>query len=210
MHIVDQADKKDLIDLAHAPRAALHTFSLSFAAPRHGGGLISEDMPRLPSGADLRALELTLSRVSATHGGVPLPLDAFHALAAQTDFARITRLALLNLLLDAGMLATVLAASPALEELYISITGPEALDALAGDTPPDLRIVHANAPEQPHLVPPREVLAVAAANIPNCEQIGSMNRVYEVFRRYEGESVVVELHRWSRVDTPGYFRVWRP
>jgi len=170
--------------------------------------LLADDMPRLHA-PDLTALELTLSNPSA--GGHRqqqphvLSSSALSALLTQVDFGKLTRLALLNLHIDSSVLQEILVAPPALQELYISITSHEVLSAPALRGSP-LRILHANAAAPPS----REYLTQIAASMPRCEQIGTMNRVYEVRRRYEGESVVVDLVRWARVYTPGYFLVWRP
>jgi hypothetical protein len=149
-------------------------------------------------------LELHLSSGQARK---TLSLPGLHALSAQVDFGRLTRLALLGLVLDSAVLKKVIALAPGLEELYMSIASEATLaDASVSFAPLGrLRIWHANAP---HALP-REILARVAATVP-VEQIGSMNRVYEVVRREIGGQSSVLLTRWGRVQTPGYFRVWRP
>lgn len=163
-------------------------------------------MPRVRS-SDLRALELNLS--SSGPGGQRqriLSSAALGALTAQIDFTRLTRLALLNLVVDADVLNSVLANSSNLEELYITIWSHRTLASMPST---NLRIFHANAPEA--LAPTRDHLSVLARSMPRLEQIGSMNRIYEVHRRLTpvGGSTI-DLVRWSRVYTPGYFLVWRP
>jgi hypothetical protein len=185
---------------------ALSTFSLSFPAPPKRATLEAGDMPvvrRMP----LRALELNLTVNTGERRQRHLSPAALSALQAQVDFAPLARLALLNLLIDADALSAILAAAPRLEELYVCVASPAALlcPALEGSR---VRILHANAPESAR--PSREQLAAVAARMPALEQVGSMNRVYEVQRYHEGGRRVVELARWSRIATPGYFLVWRP
>lgn len=201
--------QQDLLDLSDAPTCTgLSTFSLSFPAPKARENLTAEDMPRFPLQLDLRALELTLSNTQGSGQRQRLlSTPALAALTSQVDFSRLSRLALINLVLDTPVLAAVLAAAPGLEELYVSVLTPRVLAACAAEITAPLRILHANAAPDPL---GREVLAGVAGQIPTLTQIGSMNRVFEVHRRYIAGKSVVELARWSQVQTAGYFRVWRP
>lgn len=166
-------------------------------------------MPVIRPTDTLRALELNLSSTGPGGGQRQriLPIPALATLQEQIDFTRLTRLALLNLVIDQDTLAAILASTPALQELYIAIATKTTLTTPALDGVP-LRILHANAPEQTG--PSRADLAFVASILPKLEQIGSLNRVYEVHRRYDGAEHYVDLARWSQVTTPGYFQVWRP
>lgn len=200
---------QDLVDLSNAPRMpSLHTFSLSFPAPPKRVSLEVGDMPVLRRTPTLHALELNITAASQGGQRRHLPTSALAALQLQVDFGHLTRLALLNLVIDAQTLWSILATAPALQELYICVSSARTLtDCPALSTAP-LRIFHANAPESTG--PTRAQLAALAQNMPSIEQIGSLNRVYEVQRYWEGETRVVELNRWSQITTPGYFQVWRP
>ncbi|BEJ15048.1 hypothetical protein CspHIS471_0408150 [Cutaneotrichosporon sp. HIS471] len=204
--VLDAAPHSDLVDLTDAPSMpVLSAFSLSFPAPKHSV-LEASDMPVLRP-MPLRALELNLTVGTNERRQRVLSPSALAALQAEVDFTPLTRLALLNLLIDTEGLGTILAAAPNLDELYVCITSPSALKCPAlSET--GVRIFHANAPESAR--PSREQLAAVAARMPVVEQIGSMNRVYEVERYDEGGQRVVELARWSQITTPGYFLVWRP
>lgn len=70
-----------------------------------------------------------------------------------------------------------------------------------------LRVLHVNAPER--WGPTLEDWVGLGGWLPELEQVGTGNRVYEVRRRTVGEEKVVEVVRWSRNYTPGYFQVWR-
>lgn len=165
-------------------------------------------MPVIRPTDTLRALELNLSSTGPGGGQRQriLPIPALATLQEQIDFTRLTRLALLNLVIDQDTLAAILASTPALQELYIAIATKTTLTTPALDGVP-LRILHANAPEQTG--PSRADLAFVASILPKLEQIGSLNRVYEVHRRYFGDEHRVELVRWRQVTLPGYFQVWR-
>ncbi|TXT07913.1 uncharacterized protein COLE_04837 [Cutaneotrichosporon oleaginosum] len=205
--VLDAAPHSDLVDLTEAPPLpSLSTFSLSFPAPPKQAELVAEDMPlfrRMP----LRALELNLTAAAVGERRQRvLSRSALLALQSRVDFASLTRLALLDLLIDAEELRAILAAAPLLEELYVCLASPSALKC-SGFEHSRLRIFHANAPESAR--PSREQLADVAACMPVVEQVGSMNRVYEVQRYHEKGQRVVELARWSQITTPGYFLVWR-
>ncbi|KAL1412669.1 hypothetical protein Q8F55_000416 [Vanrija albida] len=209
--ILDAPPHSDLIDLSGAPElSSLKTFSLSFPAPNGREVLEPGDMPLLRRTDTLTALELTLSTNGAhtAQRNRLLPIPAFEALTSQIDFHRLTRLALLNLVIDSDTLSAILDVSPALEELYISIASRRVLQHTAALASAPLRILHANAPESAG--PTRTDLAGLALYMPKVQQIGSLNRVYEVHRRFDGDRLVVELARWSQIMTPGYFQVWRP
>lgn len=126
---------------------------------------------------------------------------------AQVNFGALTRLALLNIVVSTEVLTSVLE-STTLNELYISVAGHETLTECDALMRAPLQVLHANAPAQ--FGPSRTHLGLLAASMPLVEEIGSLNRVYEVHRRWLGEERVVELVRWSQVYTPRYFQVWRP
>lgn len=209
------ANKQGLTDLSAAPDLErLHTFSLSFEGkhdPRHPTRRIvlePTDLPVLRHTVSLRALELT---ISASRDGIQrqhlLPLHSLESLMAQVNFGALTRLALLNIVLSTEVLTAVLE-STTLNELYISVARHETLTECDALLRAPLHVLHANAPAQ--FGPDRTHLGLLAASMPLVEEIGSLNRVYEVHRRWLGEERVVELVRWSQVYTPRYFQVWRP
>ena len=108
----------------------------------------------------------------------------------------------------------ILALSPDLEELYVSVRSRSVLhEATFGqhEAGKQLKVVHVTGIE-PHL-PTVEDLRDVAALLPRLEQIGMGNRVYEVHRMLEGDGdearLVIELSRWSRIYTPSYFLNWR-
>lgn len=209
----------------------LHTYSLSISAPHRTPLLLTtDDLPLLPPAPRLTTLLLTLSgsRAHLPYGGVP-------HLVSQADWSRIARLSLINLVVSAPQLDSILHASPGMEELYISVNGKTTLfdskslrysgsgasevSASSGGEGEGgkgrqgrkgesgrtgLRILHVNAPEK--WGPTPDDLAELAKGIEGLREVGSGNRVYEVHRREGGE---VELSRWSRTWTPGYFQVWR-
>lgn len=213
---VHEAYSQGLVDLSAAPDLErLHTFSLSFAPqktdPRHPTRSVvlePADLPVLRRTASLRALELT---ISASRDGIQrqhlLPRHSLDALMAQVDYRALSRLALLNIVVSAEVLTAVLE-NTALVELYISVAGHETLTECDALLRAPLQVLHANAPAQ--VGPTRTHLGLLAASMPLVEEIGSLNRVYEVHRRWLGEERVVELVRWSQVHTPRYFQVWRP
>lgn len=166
-------------------------------------------MPVLRRTPTLRALELNLTTPSTSHPQRErnLPTSALAMLRHQVDFAALSRLALLNMVIDGETLWSILAAAPALEELYICAAWADVRDC-PGLSDARLRVFHANTPE--NAGPSAAQLTGVAARMPRVVQVGSGNRVYEVHRWYEGEERRVELSRWSQIQTPGYFQVWRP
>lgn len=212
-----------MIDLSDAPALdSLTTLSLSFSSaslPRIHQEYPSSELPILPSPLpSLNSLFLNLSTVKHNLSG-----DGIHVLAERVNFRQLTRLAILNLFCDTVHLSAILALSPSLQELYISIKGEhvlrEALDAISpsdgGASPEhgqgsggDLRILHVIVPER--WAPSPDDLAEAAEKLPRLEQIGSGTRIYEVDRRYAPDgNIRVQLNRFSRTTTPGYFQIWR-
>lgn len=152
-----------------------------------------------------------------------LPAGGIPKLLAEVDFASLRRLSLLGLVISPPQLSSLLqACSASLEELYISVNGKntvmqcEMLDSGAAAAS-GLRVLHVIAPE--HWGPTIEDMIALARRLPKLEQVGTGNRVYEVFRRLadtdeeeglvEEEGKVVELSRWSRTTTPAYFQIWR-
>lgn len=205
------------MDLSAAPDLEhLHTFSLSFEPhvkpdPRHPTRRIilePADLPLLRHTESLRALELT---ISAPKDGIQrsyvLSPHSLDALMAQVNFSALTRLALLNIVVPLDVLTAVLD-NTTLQELYIKVASHETLTECDALLRAPLQVLHANAPAQ--FAPTRVHLGLLAASMPLVEEIGSMNRVFEVHRRWLGEERVVELVRWSQVYTPRYFQVWRP
>lgn len=178
----------------------LRTYSLSIAGPsRVPLYLEREDLPRLPPVRNLDSLHISLSAARAA-----LPVGGIEHLLAQTDFAQLRKLSLLSLVLTANQLSALAEAAPDLEELYISTNGKQTLiDCLVLDRL-RLRIFHVTAPEK--WGPTPEDLADLAKRMKHVEQIGTGNRVYEVYRKEGGD---VELARWSRTVVPGYFQIWR-
>lgn len=181
---------------------------MSFTAPLNRSVLEPTDLPVIRHTDALRALEFT---ISATGDGIQrqhfLPQRALSALTSQVNFAALNRLALLNLFISTDILTAILA-STSLEELYISVNSHSTLTECDALLRSPLRVLHANAPAQ--YGPNRMHLGMLAASMPLVEEIGSLNRVYEVHRRWLGEERVIELVRWSQVHTPRYFQVWRP
>lgn len=178
----------------------LHTFSLSITAPHRTPLYLSiDDLPRLPPLRNLSSLFITLSGARAS-----LPSGGVAHLLAQTDFSRLTRLALLNMVVTAGQLGALLDASPNLEELYISTNGKRALIDCSELSGRRLRVLHVTAPEK--WGPDADDLTDLARRLPVVEQVGTGNRVYEVMRK---ERVGAELVRWGRTAVPAYFQVWR-
>ena len=136
-----------------------------------------------------------------------MPVGGLAKLQSQISFDTLRRLSLINLYIDLDTLGEILTSTPNLEELYISINGRWTVLDSAELKGSDLRILHANAPQD--WGPTPDDMIGLAGDMPKLEQVGSGNRVYEVVRRYEGEAHVVELSRWSRTTVPGYFQVWR-
>lgn len=193
--------RQGILNLSRAPEMPhLHTFSLSITAPhRIPLYLTLEDLPRLPPVPALSSLHITLSgaRASLLSGGI-------EHLLSQTDCAQLKRLSLLNIVVSAGQLTSLLQAAPDLEELYISTNGKQTLVDCLIFTGRQIRIFHVTAPEK--WGPTADDLAVLGGRLPVLEQIGTGNRVYEVLRKEGGGA---ELVRWGRTTVPGYFQVWR-
>lgn len=169
-----------------------------------------EDLPTLPKLAALTSLHLTLS---ADKRFLPLACyqHLFHQLASP-----VRKLSLINLVISTETLSTILS-NQHLEELYISVNGRNtvldcpALSQNQNRETSNLKILHVNAPEKWGLN--ADHLRDLAQTVPSLQQIGAGNRVYEVHRRFKDESgseeVEVELSKWSKTTTPGYFQVWR-
>ena len=136
-----------------------------------------------------------------------MPMGGIGELASQMDMGRIKRLSLLNLFFGSEDLGQLLDIATNLEELYVSVRSRNSLvdcDALRRTK---LRILHANAPEG--WGPSPDDFVAIARQLPTLEQIGTGNRVYEIVRRYDGDELVLELSRWTKTYSPGYFQIWR-
>lgn len=118
-------------------------------------------------------------------------------------FNKLTRFAFLNMYFNYWALEWLIRSCPDLEELFVNIEDLSASLAIRGT---NLRVVHLNRLEGIS----RDELTQLAMTMPKLEEIGCLNRVYEVHRHWEGETLVTELTRWSQPFTPTYFRVWRP
>lgn len=180
----------------------LHTLSLSFACPAKEF-LDITDLPTLPHLPRLESLHLTLSG-DKRH----LPAGGLPKLLSEVDFTSLRRLSILGLVISTPQLSALVQAAPQLEELYISVNGKNTVMQCDELRQYGLRVLHVNAPER--WGPTPDDLAHLASSMPRLEQVGSGNRVYEVFRRLDdGDKPVVELYRWARTTTPAYFQVWR-
>jgi len=203
---LDALPHSGLADLSNSPQLYnLHSLSLSFTAPHKTPThpyLTADDMPRFPSAPYLRSLLLTLSgdRAFIPHGGLA-------RLQAQVDFSSLRRLSLLHLYIGPTTLGEIVTSAPRLDELYISVNGRAAVMDCPELRSSHLRILHINAPDR--WGPTGDDLMSLASSMDRLEQVGSGNRVYEVLRRFEGDEHIVELVRWSKTTTPGYFQVWR-
>lgn len=195
------ADAQGMLDLSGAPELPnLRSFSLSITPPhRTPVQLQTADLPLLPRDLNLSSLHINLSSAIAH-----LPVGGVEHLTSQVDFGRLKRLSLLNIVVAAQQLSALIDAAPHLDELYISTNGKQALIDCSELTGRPLRIFHVIAPEK--WGPTADDLAELAGRLPEVEQIGTGNRVYEVFRKEGGD---VELARWGRTVVPGYFQVWR-
>lgn len=201
----------------------LQTLSMAVTAPTREF-LELQDIPSLPPLPNLRNLHLTLSGVKKF-----IPQGGLEKLQSAVDSTRLRRLSLNNLVIGPKTLSTILTTSPVLEELYLTVNSISVIiDCQALSGLPDLRILHITTPER--FGPTTEDLRVLAERLVGLDQIGAGNRVYEVFRRYPdgngdghgdgydsesesesggAEEMKVELGRWGRTTTPGYFQVWR-
>ena len=181
----------------------LHTLSLSFSLPNrvHRKGI--DDLPRFPASTPrLESVFLTLSSDRAL-----IPPGGVDHLISQLPARKIKRLSILNLFLTTIELSILISRLPGLEELYTSIISRTALLDCTDLQGSALKILHVNAPESARPTP--DDLRFLAGCISTLEQVGTGNRVYEVSRRYEGEERLVEISRWSKTYTPGYFQIWR-
>ncbi len=195
-----------MADLSGSPDLpALITLSLSFTSPHRTPThphLVANDMPTFPYTPSLQSLLLTLSGDRAF-----IPQGGLAKLRSQIDFTSLRRLSIVNLFIGPLNLAEIITSATNLEELYISVNSRTTVLECEELRGAGLRILHFNAPERwgPTVV---DLTSLARA-LSKLEQVGTGNRVCEVMRRYEGEEHVVELSRWSRTTTPGYFQVWR-
>lgn len=197
---LDAVPHSGIEDMSSAPEMPyLRTFSLSFSSPKE---LTLGDMPILPSVQSLRSLHLTLSG-ERKH----IPYGGLEALTSRLNFGDLRRLSILGMVIGPQTLSTILQIAPKLDELYISINGKKTLQDCPDLAGCSLKVFHVTAPER--WGPDGEDMKTLARSMPSLEQLGSGTRVYEVSRRYEGDEVVVELHRWSRTTAPGYFQIWR-
>jgi hypothetical protein len=175
----------------------LTAYSLSFALPAQAASTCPLSGIQLPV-APLRSFHLSLTTLKS-------PLANLDVLRTQIDMNALTSLSLLNLTLSTQVLAELLSLAPNLDELYISTPSRETTASPRVFAGCKLRILHISCTEWV----PRDDLVRIAEIVPGVEQIGVANRVYEVHRRLEGQKHVVELSRWSKTYTPGYFQVWR-
>jgi hypothetical protein len=188
------------MDLSRAPDLAqLHTLSLSFYPPPCATFALDTivTLPHLPN---LTSLHLTLSSDKR-----PLATSSFTKLLSEISSSKLKRLSLLNLIISPAQLSIVLQTHPDLEELYITVSSRDTLHQCHELKGSGLRVFHANAP--PELGPTAEDLLELARGMMGLDQIGSQNRVYEIWRSLgEGGEKVVELSRWGRITTPAYFQ----
>jgi hypothetical protein len=194
---------QEMMDLTRLPDLShLHTLSLSFSSPS-SGSLDITNLPSLPHLPKLSSLHLTLSGEKRT-----LPPTSLTKLLSEVQSPSLKRLSLLNLIITWTQLSTILDTCPNLEELYVTISSRQTLLDCPTLMGCGLRVFHANAP--PEAGPTSDDLVELARGMPSLDQIGSGNRVYEIWRSLgdNGEKVV-ELCRWGRITTPAYFQIWR-
>jgi hypothetical protein len=194
---------QEMMDLTRLPDLNhLHTLSLSFSSPS-SGSLDITNLPSLPHLPKLCSLHLTLSGEKRT-----LPPTSLTKLLSEVQSQSLKRLSLLNLIITWTQLSTILDTCSNLEELYVTISSRQTLLDCPTLMRCGLRVFHANAP--PEAGPTADDLVELARGMPSLDQIGSGNRVYEIWRSlgYNGEKVV-ELSRWGRITTPAYFQIWR-
>ena len=194
---------QNLLDLSRAPGLEhLQILSLSFPCPSKEH-LDVTDLPTLPNLPQLQSLHLTLSG-DKRH----LPAGGIAKLLSEVDLAALRRLSILGLVISQPQLSAMVKAGRELEELYISVNDKNTALHCEELRNHNLRIIHVNAPEL--MGPTVDDLTRLAEVMPDLEQVGSGNRVYEVHRTLNeaGESVV-ELARWSRTTVPAYFQIWR-
>lgn len=189
------------MDLSQAPELNyLHTLSLSFYSTTTNHTEAAE-IPSLPHIPNLSSLHLTLSGDKR-----PLAPASLTKLLSEINQSSLRRLSLLNLIISSSQLSTILISCPKLEELYITVDSRQTLQCpeLEGCS---LRVFHVNASENG---PTGDDLLELARGMPGLDQIGSQNRVYEIWRSLdENGEKVVELSRWGRITVPSYFQIWR-
>ena len=191
---------QEMMDLSRAPDLAqLHTLSLSFySAPCATFAL--DTIPTLPTLLNLTSLYLTLSSDKR-----PLASSSFTKLLSEISSSNLKRLSLLNLIISPDQLSTILQTHPKLEELYITVFSRDTLLQCHELSGCGLKVFHANAP--PELGPTADDLLELARGMAGLDQIGSQNRVYEIWRSLgDGGEKVVELSRWGSITTPAYFQ----
>jgi hypothetical protein len=128
-------------------------------------------------------------------------------IASEIPLSQLKRLSLLNLVINSNQLSSILTQCSELEELFISIQGRQTVLECKDLNKCGLKVLHVNAPETGVS---SEDLLVLAQEMIGLEQVGSGNRVYEVWRRLgEDDEKVVELSRWGRTSIPAYFQIWR-
>jgi hypothetical protein len=196
--------RQELLDLTRAPGLdRLHTLSSSFYCPTNRAALAIEDLPSLPKLPNLSSLHLTLSGEKRD-----IPSGALERLYSQIEPGSLRRLSLLNLIISTSQLSTILTASPSLEELYISLNNRQTILNCPIVKGCNLKILHINTPPEGGLT--SDDLVQLAKEIKELDQIGTGNRVYEVWRSLgDDDEKIVELSRWGRTTTPAYFQIWR-
>ena len=183
------------------------------------------DMPLLPALPSLTSLLLTLTATSDAHThGCRLPIENLHRLRDQVDFPSLDRLALLGMFMEYDTLLWLLKRINSVSELYIGVEDAfDLVDAIRSlkevgheaPTFPNLKILHVNIPPHRGAGPTRDsstksILRALAVELEGLEQIGSLNRVYEIQRWLDpSDKWQVQLKRWSKVNIPGYFQIWR-
>jgi len=195
---------QELLDLTKAPGLDhLHTLSLSFYCPTTRPALELQDLPSVPHLPNLSSLHLTLSGEKRE-----LPAEALHKLLSQIDPGSLRRLSLLNLIISSSQISSLVTSAPNLEELYISINSRQTVLDCPTFNGSNLNVLHINTPPEGALT--SDDLVELARGMRELDQIGTGNRVYEVYRCLgdDGEKIV-ELSRWGKTTTPAYFQIWR-
>jgi len=191
------------MDLSKAPdMKELHTLSLSFISS-YSDTFHLDELPSLPLVPNLSSLHLTLSGDRRS-----ISTSSLLKLFSELNPACLHRLSLLNLLIDAKQLSIILKSCPNLEELYISAASRHAALNCPDLKGSGLKVFHLNAPSE--FGPSGDDLLELARSMLGLDQIGSGNRVYEVWRSLgDNDEKVVELSRWGRITVPAYFQIWR-
>ena len=180
----------------------LHTLSLSFISS-YSDTFHLDELPSLPLVPNLSSLHLTLSGDRRS-----ISPSSLLKLFSELNPACLHRLSLLNLLIDANQLSSILKTCPNLEELYISAASRHAALNCPDLRGSSLKVFHLNAPSE--FGPSGDDLLELARSMLGLDQIGSGNRVYEVWRSLgDNDEKVVELSRWGRITVPAYFQIWR-